>query len=58
MLYEVITPAGLGIKFSSRSERTALLKGDAIVDSVWYVYLPGRGSLFIEQQCADGMAFR
>jgi len=42
-------PAGLGIKFSSRSERTALLKGDAIVDSVWYVYLPGRGSLFIEQ---------
>lgn len=42
-------PAGLGVKFSSRSEKTALLQGDALVDSVWYVYLPGRGSLFLEQ---------
>jgi len=42
-------PAGVGVKFASRSERTALLQGDAIIDSVWYVYLPGRGSLFIEQ---------
>lgn len=41
--------AGIGIKFSSRSERTRLLRGEAIVDSVWYVYRPGRGSLFIEQ---------
>lgn len=41
--------AGIGIKFSSRSERTRLLRGEAIIDSVWYVYLPGRGSLFIEQ---------
>lgn len=41
--------AGIGIKFSSRSERTRLLNGEALVDSVWYVYLPGRGSLFIEQ---------
>lgn len=42
-------PAGLGLKFSSPSEQTRLLKGEALVDSVWYVYLPGRGSLFIEQ---------
>jgi hypothetical protein len=42
-------PAGLGLKLSSRSERTRLISGEALVDSVWYVYLPGRGSLFIEQ---------
>ncbi len=42
-------PAGIGIKFSSRSERTRLLNGEAIVDSVWHVYLPGRGTLMIEQ---------
>ena len=41
--------AGIGVKFSSLSERTRLLQGDALVDSVWLVYLPGRGSLFIEQ---------
>ncbi len=42
-------PAGIGIKFSSRSERTRLLNGEAIVDSVWHVYLPERGTLMIEQ---------
>lgn len=41
--------AGLGVKFSSLSERTRLLHGEALVDSVWYIYLPQRGSLFIEQ---------
>lgn len=41
--------AGLGIKISSLSESTRLFAGKAIVDSVWYVYLPGRGSMFIEQ---------
>ena len=41
--------AGLGIKFSSRSERTRLLRSEAIVDSAWYIYLPNRGSLFVEQ---------
>lgn len=41
--------AGIGVKFSSQSERTRLLNGEALVDSVWYIYLPGRGSLFIEQ---------
>jgi len=41
--------AGIGVKFSSRSERTRLLNGQALVDSTWYIYLPGRGSLFIEQ---------
>lgn len=41
--------AGIGVKFSSQSEKTRLLGGEAIVDSVWHVYLPGRGSLFVEQ---------
>jgi len=40
---------GVGIKFSSWSEQTRLLEGMAIVDSVWYVYLPGRGGFFVEQ---------
>ena len=43
-------PAAIGIKFSSDSERTRLLNGEAIVDSVWHVYAPGQGSLFVEQQ--------
>ncbi len=42
-------PTGIGIKFSSQSERTRLLNGEAMVDSVWHVYLPGRGTLMIEQ---------
>ena len=41
--------AGLGIKFSSHSEETDLLNGEVLVDSVWQIYLPQRGSLFIEQ---------
>jgi hypothetical protein len=41
--------AGVGVKFSSDSESTRLLNGEAIVESVWYVYLPAHGSLFIEQ---------
>ena len=42
-------PAGIGVKFMSRSESTRLLNGEMIIDSVWYVYLPEHGSLFIEQ---------
>lgn len=41
--------AGIGVKFSSDSESTKLLSGEAITDSVWYIYLPEHGSLFIEQ---------
>lgn len=41
--------AGIGVKFSSLSEQTRLLQGDALVDSVWYIFLPERGSLFIQQ---------
>ena len=41
--------AGIGVKFSSLSESTRLLHGEAIVDSAWYIYLPERGSLFLRQ---------
>ena len=42
-------PAGIGVKVASRSESTDLLRGDAIVDSAWYIYLPRHGGLFIGQ---------
>ncbi len=42
-------PIGIGTKFSSRSERTRILNGEMLVDSVWHVYLPGQGTLLIEQ---------
>ena len=40
---------GLGIKFSSLSEDTSVLNGEFLADSVWFVYLPGRGTMLIEQ---------
>lgn len=40
---------GIGVKFSSNSEKTALLDAEVLVDSVWHVYLPGRGTLFVDQ---------
>jgi hypothetical protein len=42
-------PAGVGVKFSSRSERTNVLDGEALMDSVWHIFMPERGTLFIEQ---------
>jgi hypothetical protein len=42
-------PAGFGVKFSSSSEHTSFIGGEFLVDSVWHIYLPERGSLFIEQ---------
>ncbi len=41
--------AGVGVKFSSHSEKTDILNAEVIVDSVWHVYLPARGSVFMEQ---------
>lgn len=42
-------PAGIGIKFTSRSEDTRILNGEALVDSVWYVFLPREGTLLVAQ---------
>lgn len=41
--------AGIGVKFSSDSEKSDVLHGKALVDSVWHIYLPQRGSLFVQQ---------
>lgn len=41
--------AGIGIKISSAAEETHLLSGHALMNSIWYVYLPGRGGFFIEE---------
>ncbi len=41
--------AGLGVKITSDSENTRLISGEMLVDSLWHIYLPGRGSLFIAQ---------
>lgn len=43
------SPAGIGVKFSSKSEDSNILDGKAMVNSVWHVYLPDRGSLFMQQ---------
>jgi hypothetical protein len=42
-------PVGLGIKYSSRSERTNILNGELLVDSVWHIFLPRQGSLLVAQ---------
>jgi hypothetical protein len=41
--------AGFGVKFTSMSESTRLFNAEAIVDSVWYLYLPEHGSMFLQQ---------
>lgn len=40
---------GIGTKFSSWSERSNILNGEMLIDSVWHVYLPGQGTMLIEQ---------
>lgn len=41
--------AGIGVKASTKSEATDILYGQALADSVWHVYLPGRGTLLVDQ---------
>lgn len=40
---------GVGIKFSSHSEASAPLHGEALVNSVWHVYIPDQGTFMIDQ---------
>lgn len=42
-------PAGLGVKFSSDSEKTKLINAEVLVDSIWHIYLPERGTFFVDQ---------
>jgi len=41
---------GIGIKVTTPSEDTSLIKSELLVDSIWHLYLPGRGTLGIYQQ--------
>lgn len=41
--------AGIGIKFASESEDTKLLNAEALVNSVWHIYLPGQGTFMVDQ---------
>jgi len=41
--------AGIGFKISSDSESTSLLQAEAEANSVWHVYLPGKGTFLIDQ---------
>jgi hypothetical protein len=41
--------AGLGIKFSTDSEQTALINSRALVNSAWHIYIPDQGTLLVDQ---------
>ncbi len=41
--------AGIGIKFSTDSEQSALIRSDILVNSAWHIYVPQQGTLFIDQ---------
>ena len=40
---------GLGIKFSTDSEQTRLISSQVLVNSAWHIYVPGQGTLFVDQ---------
>ena len=41
--------AALGIKFSTDSEQTELINARALVNSAWHIYVPGQGTLYVDQ---------
>ncbi|MDG2375259.1 MAG: hypothetical protein P8M18_02805 [Woeseiaceae bacterium] len=41
--------AGIGIKMQSHSEDTALISGQVLANSIWHIYLPGQGTMMIDQ---------
>jgi len=41
--------AGLGIKMLSESEATDVIRGEAIANSIWHIYLPGLGTMLVDQ---------
>jgi len=43
-------PAGIGIKIWSESEATRILNSEALIDSVWHIHLPERGTFMLDQQ--------
>ncbi len=43
-------PVGIGVKFWSQSESTSVLSSKLLVDSIWHIHLPGRGTMLVDQQ--------
>ena len=41
--------AGIGIKFQSDAEATRIMRGTALANSAWHVYLKGQGTMLIDQ---------
>lgn len=41
--------AGIGIKFSTDSEQTTLINSEILFNSAWHIYVPGKGTLFVDQ---------
>lgn len=41
--------AGIGIKFSTDSEQSVLISSEILVNSAWHIYVPGQGTLFVNQ---------
>lgn len=41
--------AGIGIKYSTDSEQSAVIKSEILVNSAWHIYVPGQGTLFVNQ---------
>lgn len=42
--------AGIGVKVTSPSEETEMHRSRLLADSVWHLYLPGRGTFAVYQQ--------
>jgi len=42
-------PVGIGVKFQSDSENTSILDAQFLVNSVWHIHLPGRGTMLVDQ---------
>jgi hypothetical protein len=42
-------PVGIGVKFQSDSEDTSILDAQVLVNSVWHIHLPGRGTMLVDQ---------
>lgn len=42
--------AGIGVKLSAWSPESRPLMGKWLMNSVWYIYLPGSGGMFVEQK--------
>ncbi len=41
--------AGIGIKISTDSEQSALISSEILINSAWHIYVPGQGTLFVDQ---------